>query len=540
MDKKEHLCGLYYRVSTDDQAKVKEGSLTNQKERLLAFVNNKRILTQESATWIIVKEYCEEGRSAKDTVNRPKFMEMRRDIENGLINTVIFTDISRLSRSTRDFLEFSDFLKKHESHFICISNEGIDTSSDVGRTIYTILTALMEFELNTVRKRGKDAYHARRARGNWQGGYLYGYDLGKENGTLTINEQETKVVRYIFNQYLKEQSIYQVAARCSQMGYRTKEYKSRSGKTHPSKPFCYSSIRQIITNPAYMAKITLSDGRIITTEKWKPIISESVFGKVRELLEKNAKCKGSTPHSSSNYEYLLTELLRCFCCDTPMTTSSTRKNGSHHPYYVHRRGNRKMECKLPCNIPAQRLDDVIWDRLAVLVEEHFDEPVMRGVFASHKQSEPENIIAINNQIDEIRTAIRKKQSEHDNIIRNLGQNIQVAGSRVADVLKSYSDDVNELQNQIEDIESRRKELVQETSIGSQLERILQHKRKSLGQLSFQKKKEIAHVFLSQIILKDDHVILETRSSIASPIIGLLKTRVGYRSHPLSYIDVEWL
>ena len=157
MTQQLHKCGLYLRVSTPSQAQVKEGSLINQEEKLAAYINNKRIVSGDDASWIVVKKYEQEVRTAKDIVHRPQFLEMKKDIEDGLINTVVFTDISRLSRSTRDFLEFTDFLKKHGANFICISHDGIDTSTDYGKAIFTILTALEEQKAELERWEKKQA-----------------------------------------------------------------------------------------------------------------------------------------------------------------------------------------------------------------------------------------------------------------------------------------------------------------------------------------------------------------------------------------------
>jgi len=63
MNDNYRACGLYVRVSTDRQ--VAEGeSLEEQEQRLREFC--------KARNWNIVKVYCEEGQSAKDT-NRPKF-----------------------------------------------------------------------------------------------------------------------------------------------------------------------------------------------------------------------------------------------------------------------------------------------------------------------------------------------------------------------------------------------------------------------------------------------------------------------------------
>src|ERR1035437_3215263 len=98
---KIHKCGLYIRVSTDEQAQVEEGSLKNQQDRLQRFVLEKNRTAEEFQTgdeWIVFKKYQDEGRSAKDT-NRPEYQKLVADIDAGQVNALVFTELSRISRS---------------------------------------------------------------------------------------------------------------------------------------------------------------------------------------------------------------------------------------------------------------------------------------------------------------------------------------------------------------------------------------------------------------------------------------------------------
>ena len=60
-------CGLYLRVSTEEQAAVKEGSLKVQKFRLEALVKSKSTAEEK---WHVSQVYTERGYSGKD-LNRP-------------------------------------------------------------------------------------------------------------------------------------------------------------------------------------------------------------------------------------------------------------------------------------------------------------------------------------------------------------------------------------------------------------------------------------------------------------------------------------
>jgi len=189
------LCGLYVRVSTEEQALVEEGSLKNQEQRLQDFIKWKNGGAADEA-WIVVDTY-QDVKSAKDT-NRPSYQRMIQDIKDGRINMVLFTELSRLSRSTMDFLQFGEFANENNANFLCLSHRDLDTSTVYGKSFFTLITILMEFERGINSTRSKEAYNARSNRGLKNGGHVFGYDLEPDkHGHLTINPDEAKVVQFI-------------------------------------------------------------------------------------------------------------------------------------------------------------------------------------------------------------------------------------------------------------------------------------------------------------------------------------------------------
>ena len=106
----ERKVGYYIRVSTERQARVVEGSLKNQRQMLDTELERRNA---QSPGWgVFVDAYVDEGISGKNT-NRPEFQRMMRDLETGRIDTVMFTELSRLSRSLKDFLNIFEFAQKH-------------------------------------------------------------------------------------------------------------------------------------------------------------------------------------------------------------------------------------------------------------------------------------------------------------------------------------------------------------------------------------------------------------------------------------------
>ena len=102
----------YIRVSTEEQARIQEGSLVSQKSRILEYIEfqNKR-----EANWgMLVEIYCDEGKSAKNMNGRPEFLRMLTDVKTGRVDLIIATELSRMSRNIKDFCEVWDLLKDHK------------------------------------------------------------------------------------------------------------------------------------------------------------------------------------------------------------------------------------------------------------------------------------------------------------------------------------------------------------------------------------------------------------------------------------------
>lgn len=115
---------VYSRVSTEDQCKEPESSLDNQLHRCGQYL---RSLGADEALVKSVRVYREEGRSGKD-LDRPELLRLLRDMRQGHIDLLVFTELSRVSRSLRDFLQLSDFLAHHGVEWISLKEQFNTTS----------------------------------------------------------------------------------------------------------------------------------------------------------------------------------------------------------------------------------------------------------------------------------------------------------------------------------------------------------------------------------------------------------------------------
>lgn len=153
-------------VSTDEQANVVEGSLDNQQHRMRSFIDIKNM--QEPGWSRLVEIYIDDGYSAKDT-NRPAYQRMMKGLTRGKINTVMVTELSRLSRSIPDFCDFHKVLDDHDAKFLSIK-EQFDTSTPAGRMMLFNMINLAQFEREQTSERVAINCHSRSLRGLLSGG----------------------------------------------------------------------------------------------------------------------------------------------------------------------------------------------------------------------------------------------------------------------------------------------------------------------------------------------------------------------------------
>ena len=99
--------------------------------------------------------------SGKDT-NRPQLKAMFTFIREG--DTVLVTEFSRFSRSTKDLLDLVEKLQAKKVDFRSLK-ENVDTTTSSGKLVLTIFAALSEFERAIIRERAAEGISIAKAKG---------------------------------------------------------------------------------------------------------------------------------------------------------------------------------------------------------------------------------------------------------------------------------------------------------------------------------------------------------------------------------------
>src|SRR5690606_13671598 len=125
-----------------------------------------------------------------------------RDVRKGKVDMIFVTDLSRLSRSIKDFCLLLDDLQKANARFLSIK-EQFDTTTAAGEMMIFNLMNLAQFERKQTSERVAMNFHARALRGLRNGGPpILGYDKDPSNpSSLKVNDKEANDIREIFSMF---------------------------------------------------------------------------------------------------------------------------------------------------------------------------------------------------------------------------------------------------------------------------------------------------------------------------------------------------
>ena len=307
MKDEKKKCGLYMRVSTEDQAR--EGfSLPEQRERLESFCKFKG--------YEIIDYYEDAGISAKTGNHRPEFERLKDDIKAKKINTIVALKLDRITRSIYDWENLMTFLDENDAYLDCVNDE-INTTSANGKMISRLLMSVSQNEIERTSERTKIGLAGAIKSGHIPHVAPLGYK--HEDKRLVIDYSTKDVVVRIFDLYYN--------------GY------------------SYQKISNLFNEEKVLGKDNWRDSTIVTILENEIYKGDFVHGKrtknptyyedvVEPIISKEmwADCQVQKKKNSRSYQrtltYLYLQKLKCPKCNRILGgKATTKKNGKTYFYY---------------------------------------------------------------------------------------------------------------------------------------------------------------------------------------------------------------
>ena len=105
-------------------------------------------------------------------------------------DVVVVESLSRLGRSTKDLIELTEIFQSRGVNLVSLK-ESIDTNTPTGRLLFTLMSAIAQFERDVIADRTREGLSAARARGRTGGRPKANSDAVKKAVKLYNTEQYT-------------------------------------------------------------------------------------------------------------------------------------------------------------------------------------------------------------------------------------------------------------------------------------------------------------------------------------------------------------
>ena len=354
MNEEKKKCGLYMRVSTEDQAR--EGfSLPEQKERLESFCKFKG--------YEIIDYYEDAGISAKTGNHRPEFERLKNDIKAKKVNTIVALKLDRITRSIYDWENLMTFLDENDAYLDCVNDE-INTTSANGKMISRLLMSVSQNEIERTSERTKIGMAGAIKQGHIPHVAPLGYK--HENKRLVIDYTTKDIVIRIFDLY-----------------YNGMSYKKISNLLNKEKVLGKdnwrdSTIVGIIENEIYKGDFVHGKNTKHPTyyeNVVEPIVSKEMWEDCQVQKKKNSRSYQRT------LTYLYLQKLKCPKCGRILGgKATTKKNGNTYFYYYCNDCKIQFKEKVINDYFSQFIDElteydsVVNQFFLPMIKQKFDEP----------------------------------------------------------------------------------------------------------------------------------------------------------------------
>lgn len=482
---------IYARYSSDNQ----------REESIEAQIRACREYCQKNG-YEVVKIYTDEAKSAT-TDDRPAFLEMIRDSEQGFFDIVVVHKLDRFARNRYDSAFYKKKLRDNGVKLISVLEPLDDSPESV--LLESLLEGLAEYYSKNLAREVMKGMKETALQAKHTGGIPpLGYDVD-ENKNYVINETEAVIVRKIFDLFLQGYGYGAIAKILNAEGFRTKI----------GQPFGKNSIYSILTNEKYTGTYVFnkrvgkingkrnnhkfkSEDEIIRIPNAIPaIIPYEVFKQVQEKMQSRKR----SPRLDSKRFYLLTGLLKCGLCGYSYSGNGYKRGrgGKKYPIYACVNRTKNKACS---NIPIRQevIEKAVIDELKKVA---FSDDILEALIEKVLKYAKEYTSDTNKELQYLNEKRNEIKAKLDKLLDTFLDN-QIDKNLFAHRTNELKAQLEEVENRIAEVESKNFDWLTEKVVRTYLLN-LKENLANIDNLDPLELRKVIETYVDEIIIYPDEI-----------------------------------
>ena len=462
---REATAFLYERLSRDDNLEGESYSIGNQKKLLT------KVAKEKGYTNLV--HFLDDGISGV-TMNRPGFVEMMQQLEQGKASAVFVKDLSRLGRNYIEVGRLTEeFFPDHDIRLVAVS-DNIDTAEGENE-LAPIRNLFNEWYARDISKKRRISNKIKGNSGEPMGLPPYGYIKDPNNPKhWVIDEEAAQVVRRIFDMTLEGFGTEQIATQFEKEGILTPQaYWIQKGigrpgktKTRPATKWNGSTITHLLYQQEYCGDVlnfkTYSksyknkkrihndpENWVVFQDVHEPIIERAVFEQVQQKRGKMRKrCTSNGEHN------MFSGLLVCADCGCNLHFHFNQGNPEIKYFNCSNYKGNRGTCQSTHYIRVDFLEEVVLGEIRRLTKfaSLYEDDFLKAVIGHSQQADETDRKLKEKELK----ALLARDEELDGLFERIYEdNVsgKISDERFSRMSRRYEDEQKELTEKIKQLRS---------------------------------------------------------------------------------------
>ena len=451
---------LYERLSRDDNLEGESYSIGNQKKLLT------KVAKEKGYTNLV--HFLDDGISGV-TMDRPGFVDMIQQLEQGKAAAVFVKDLSRLGRNYIEVGRLTEeFFPEHDIRLVAVS-DNIDTAEG-DNELAAIRNLFNEWYARDISKKRRISNKIKGNAGEPMGQPPYGYMKDPDNPKRWIVDDEAaQVVKHIYGMTLDGMGTEQIAAQLEReeilvpRAYWLKKGVKRpgKGKQQPPTKWNSSTVTKILSlqeycgdilnfktySKSYKNKKRIENDRenwVVFKDVHEPIIDRAVWEQVQQKRRKVRKRR-----TNEGEKNMFSGLLVCADCGNNLHFHFNQGNPEIRYFNCSNYKGNRGTCTSTHYVRVDFLEQVVLGEIKRLTKfaSRYEDDFVKAVMGSTQQN-----VALDRRLKEKELAtLQARDEELDGLFERIYEdNVsgKLSDDRFAKMSRRYEDEQKEISEKI--------------------------------------------------------------------------------------------